>query len=385
MTAAAAAHARPRIAILSPAPLARSPRALKQVRALRGDHDIVTASRGDSPFPEIEHVRLPDREQRWGALGRILYLMVLALHLYPLITRLSAQDHAIRAALGDRDWDLVIAHDVQTATVAETLRSRRGVLVDLHEYFPRQNEHSLAWRVLIAPYFRWILRGPVHRAAATTTVSSGIVEEYRREHDLDPTLIINASPYQERQAAPVHAPLRLVHSGVAAPHRHVEILIDAVKASEADVTLDLYLVGADSDYGRGLRERASADARIRVHEPVPYDELIATLADHDLGLHVLPPINFNHLHALPNKLFDYVQARLGVVIGPSPEMARIVREAGVGVVADDFTADSLHAAIDALTPEAVAEYKAASERSARDLSSERQTEILLNLVSRLLD
>lgn len=375
---------KPRIAILSPTPLTRSPRALKQVRALGNDYEIVTASRGSSPFAHVEHVQLPDREQRWGIAGRLLYLVALVLRLYPLITHLSAQDHAIRVAFSDREWDLVIAHDVQTATVAEHLRPRRGVVVDLHEYAPRQNEHSLAWRLMIAPYFHWILSGTIRRAVATSTISAGIVEEYTREYGFEPTLIINASPYQEREATPVHSPLRLVHSGVAAPHRHVEILIDAVRASTSHLTLDLYLVGLDSEYGRILRQRAASDHRIRLHQPVPYDTLVATLAEHDLGLHVLPPINFNHLHALPNKLFDYVQARLGVVIGPSPEMARIVRESGVGVVTEGFTAESLRAAIDALTPAMVAEYKAASARSAHALSSERQTEIFLEMVSRVL-
>ncbi|MFE6734199.1 glycosyltransferase [Microbacterium sp. NPDC057650] len=375
--------ARPKTLVLSPTPLARSPRARKQVVALRDSHDLVTASRGETPFPGIEHVRLPDVDQRWGLLGRLLYLTALALHLYPLITRLSAQDELIRRRLGDRRWDLIIAHDVQTSAVAEQLTSRR-LMVDLHEYAPRQNEHSRAWRMLIAPYFRWIIRGPVRRASATTTVSQGIVDEYRKEFGLDPTLIINATPYQELTPTPVHSPLRLVHSGVAAPHRHLEILIDAVLQSPADITLDLYLVDSDGAYGSSLRVRAAGDPRISLHPAVPYETLIETLSQHDLGVHVLPPISFNHRHALPNKLFDYVQARLGVIVGPSPEMASIVSASGLGVVTAGFTPASLRDAIDALQPEQVAEFKSAAARGARDLSSEKQMATFTELVARVM-
>lgn len=369
--------------ILSPAPLARSPRARKQVVALRDSHDLVTASRGDSPFPEIEHIRLPDVEQRWGFLGRLLYLAALVLHLYPLITRLSAQDETIRRRLGDRLWDLIIAHDVQTAAVAEQLTSQR-LMVDLHEYAPRQNEHSRAWRILIAPYFRWVIRGPVRRADATTTVSQGIVDEYRSEFGLDPTLIINATPYQDLVPTSVHRPLRLVHSGVAAPHRHLEILVDAVRQSRADITLDLYLVDSDGAYGTSLRDRAGGDHRISLRPAVPYEALIETLSQHDVGVHVLPPISFNHRHALPNKLFDYVQARLGVIVGPSPEMASVVSGEGLGVVTSDFTSEALRDAIDALTPEQATVFKAAAARSARGLSSETQMATFLDLVARVM-
>lgn len=375
---------RTRTLILSPAPLARSPRARKQVIALQASHEVVTASRGESPFPGIEHIRLPEVEQRWGLLGRLLYLAALTLHLYPLITWLSAQDETIRRRLGDRHWDLVIAHDVQTATVAQQLRSRRR-LVDLHEYAPRQNEHSLAWRMLIAPYFRWILRGPVRRADATTTVSQGIVDEYRREFDLNPTLIINATPYQDRTPTAVHTPIRLVHSGVPAVQRRLEVMIDAVVATSADVTLDFFLVEDQSPYMTSLRERARGSDRIRFNKAVPYAQLVDTLGEFDLGLSIFAPTTFNLAWCLPNKFFDYIQARLGVVVGPSPEMKRLVDEYGVGAVLPDFEATSLTEFLDALDVPTVMTWKAASEAHAYELSNETQIEIWSGLIDSLLE
>lgn len=350
--------------------------------ALRQFHDLVTASRGDTPFPDVEHVRLPDSEQRWGWWGRLLYLTSLTLHLYPLITLLSAQDETIRRQLGDRSWDLVIAHDVQTAAVAEQLPSRR-VMVDLHEYAPRQNEHSWAWRSLIAPYFRWILRGPVRRADATTTVSRGIVDEYRREFDLDPALIVNATPYHERVPTPVHKPIRLVHSGVAAVQRRLEMMIDAVIATSADVTLDFYLVDDDTPYMASLRERAKVSKRIRFNKAVPYADLVDTLGDYDLGLSIFAPTTFNLAWCLPNKFFDFIQARLGVVVGPSPEMERVVNDYGIGAVLPDFETKSLTAFLDTLDATTVATWKSASADHAYELSNETQLEIWRELIASL--
>ncbi|NLF05994.1 MAG: glycosyltransferase family 4 protein, partial [Actinomycetales bacterium] len=108
------------------------------------------------------------------------------------------------------------------------------------------------------------------------------------------------------------------------------------------------------------------------------------LNDFDLGVHVLPPVSFNNAWALPNKFFDFVQARLGVVVGPSPEMARLVREHGLGAVAEDFSAKALTAVLDALTPDRVTAWKQASHAAARELSAESQVQTWHRAVTALL-
>src|SRR5690606_33043347 len=140
----------------------------------------------------------------------------------------------------------------------------------------------------------------------------------------------------------------------------------------APMTLDLYLMSNDPGYLEELSSRYAASDRVRIHPPVPPHELPATLNAHDVGVYVLPPVSFNHLWALPNKVFDFVQGRLALVVGPSPEMAALVRRHRLGVVTDDFTAASLARALDGLSQETVREGKAASHAAARELSAEEQ-------------
>jgi alkanesulfonate monooxygenase SsuD/methylene tetrahydromethanopterin reductase-like flavin-dependent oxidoreductase (luciferase family) len=158
-------------------------------------------------------------------------------------------------------------------------------------------------------------------------------------------------------------------------------MLDAVDRVTRPVTLDLYLTENDPGLIAELRDRQSD--RVRLHAPVPYSELIRTLSEYDVGVFVLPPINFNYRWALPNKLFDFVQARLGIIVGPSPEMARVVERHGLGAVADGFSADDLAREIEALTTERVAEWKAASDRAAVELSSETQVRVWRDAVDAL--
>ena len=376
---------RPSILILTYSLISREPRALKQINYFSGRYEVTTAGFGPAPNPKLQHIRLTQENPHSGSLfGRMRHLMLMSLRFYRLRDRFDARDRSALQMLSGEEWDVVIAHDVKTITVANKLKAKSGVLIDLHEYAPRQGDEVLAWRLLIAPYFRWLCRKEVTKATAVTTVSQGIVEEYKRVFGLDAALVVNATPYQEIAPLPVSSPIRLVHSGSPAPARRLEVMVEAVRDSTANVTLDLFLIEGESDYLDRLKALAGGSNRVRFRDAVPYSELVSTLNNFDVGISILPPVNFNHLWALPNKFFDYVQARLGVIIGPSPEMKRIVDEYGIGGVTDDFTAESLVRLLDRLTPEQVASWKDSAHRSARELSSEKQVEVWGEIVARMI-
>jgi hypothetical protein len=151
-------------------------------------------------------------------------------------------------------------------------------------------------------------------------------------------------------------------------------------------TLDLFLVPA-ADGGRYLAELArlaGGSGQVTIHDPVAPADLPATLNRFDVGAFCMPPINVNAEYALPNKFFDFVQARLAHAVGPAPEMARLVREYDLGVVSADFGKDAFVAALRSLDPAAVQAGKLASHEHARDLSSERDIDVVDGIVSRLL-
>jgi hypothetical protein len=151
-------------------------------------------------------------------------------------------------------------------------------------------------------------------------------------------------------------------------------------------TLDLYLVPAADGgrYLRELRELAEGSERITFHEPVAPSELPATLNQYDVGVYSIPPINVNTRLALPNKFFDFVQARLAVALGPSVEMAALTREHDLGVISDDFGQESFTRAVRQLTPQAVQTFKANAHAAARELSSDQDQARTSAMITRLL-
>ncbi len=357
--------------ILSFSPIASDARVLKQVALLRDEYEVTTCGYGEAPTGVADHVRIPDEFAIW----RYPRLAVV-LRQYRWAYRKNQAIASAAGQLAGRRFDVVLADDVDAVPLALSLAPVKGVHADLHEYSPRQHDESPRFRWFVRPFIEWMTRRYVARAASWTTVSSGIAREYERRFGFLPEIVTNAAPYADAEPTPVGEPLRLVHSGAALRNRHLGTLIDGVVGAASGATLDLYLTPNDEVYLAELRESAArAGGRIRLNAPVPYAELAETLRRFDVGVHVLPPVNFNNRWALPNKIFDYVQARLAVLVGPSPEMADYVRRYGIGAVASDFTAPALSEAIDALTAASVAAMKAASHASARELSSESQVAV----------
>ncbi|MDU1122624.1 MAG: glycosyltransferase family 1 protein [Dermabacter sp.] len=359
-----------RLLILSFSPIARDARVLKQVKEFAPRYEVTTCGYEAAPEGVSEHIQIPSTLVSWR-LNRPLTML-------RQFDRVYWSQEVVAwclSRLTGRTFDCVLANDVEAVPLALRLTSPEKIHADLHEYSPRQKEDLRRWRLFVAPYFRFLTRQYVTQVPSVTTVGSGLSEEYAREFGIRADVVTNASPFHDLAPTPVpeDAPLRLVHSGAAMPDRRLDIMIDAV-ARVPDLRFDLYLAPNTPSLVKDLRTQAHklAPERIRVLDPVPYTDLIPTLNNYDVGFYSIPPVSFNQKFSLPNKFFDFVQARLALAIGPSVEMTRIVHEHALGRVASGFDADGLAAMLAELTPQNVRMYKTNSHTVAKELSAESQ-------------
>lgn len=364
----AADAGRKRMLILSFSQIHRDARVLRQIAALSDSYDVTTCGFGPAPSDTVEHLQVRGQVRSWD--GRVLALRQ---YRWTLWTRPGIRE-ALQLLRG-RNFDLVLADEEIAAPVALRVRPNDGVLVDLHEYHSRVLGPETYWYKRARPYIEWMIRTYVTKADAWTTVGPGLAEEYEREYGFRPDVVRNTTPYYEHAVQETAWPPRLVHSGSAVRRRKLELMIDGVAQATNGATLDLYLVKSDPPYFAELEQRAaSTGGRVRVLPPVSYDELMPTVARYDVGISLLAPTTFNLEWSLPNKMFDFVQGRLATIVGPSPEMANLVRETGHGVVTDDYTPEAIAATIDGLTKEQIDAYKRVADANARQLSAEVENE-----------
>src|SRR5581483_4617594 len=229
------------------------------------------------------------------------------------------------------------------------------------------------WRLLVSPAIQYLMRTYVLAAgtplAASLTVCQPIADRYHRELGLRPVVVFNApKPFDGVRAAEIHDPacIRLIHHGYAKRGRGLSHLIEALAHADSRYHLDFMLVDDDRGYIDELRRLGGRLAPGRVHfrAPVAPSDIVRSLGSYDMGFCVIEPSSYNNLMMLPNKLFEYVQARLALCVGPSPAMAALVRGYGLGAVAPTFDPNDVSETLNRLTTAEIAEMKKASSRAA---------------------
>lgn len=357
----------PKLLILTFSPIRSDPRVLKQVELFRGKYRVSTCGYGEAPEGVDDHFALPSDSRGWPSdkLGLVARRYT---RVYNGLTAVLAA----REVLPHGEFDVILANDLNTLPLAFELRPRLGVHADLHEFAPREKEDDLKWRVFVAPFMRWLCRRYLPLAESITTVSQGIAEEYTKDYGVAAGVVTNAAPYSERDVRPVGTPIRLIHSAAGQRYRKLENFIEAMRDAPDWLMLDMIVMPNEPEYVAELKEKAASVPAIRFRDPVPYAKLVATLSEYDVSLVFLPPTNFNLKNALPNKFFEAVQARIGLIVGPSPAMVSLVGQYGLGAVTPDFSADSLRETLHGLTADKIAEWKKAAAVAARPLSAESQ-------------
>lgn len=373
----------PSILILSFSNLATDPRVNRQIRLLRSDFHVTAAGFADPVVEGVEYVALP--QQRRSTAAKIAAAAQLKLGRFASYYWSGEGTQAALTALRGRAFDLIVANDSSAWPLAIALRGNARVLFDAHEYTPREFEDLLWWRIFHQPYKTWLCREYLRRADGVLTVCPGIAEEYEKVFGVRPAVVRNVPPQQSLAPSPVDpSRVRMIHHGGATASRKIETMIGMLDQLDDRFSLDLILVPTEPRYLARLQELGRGQPKVRFLPPVSMREIPAFINRYDLGLYLLEPNSFNNLHALPNKFFEFIQARLGVAIGPSPEMARLVREHACGVVAEDFSPVGFSRALAAVTPTQIETWKQNAHRAADVLCWENESAIFQREIERLL-
>lgn len=348
---------------------------LRQIELLSKFGKVTTIGFGEKPAHATTHIQVPDGlttlPQTFTGVAKLAFRANTAAECSAPAAKwvlINVPDRGV--------WDLVVSNDARVLDLGFALAAGKPVWADMHEWAPEERTHVTSWRLLVAPQMRHLCKKYLPQAALVTTVSNGIVDLYREHFGVSPVLMTNAGPLQDLSPGRVASDkIRCVHSGAAIGGRGLETMVQIFHEDlPAQFELDLYLVpgGDKGAHLEALKSIAAGDPRIRFHDPVAPAELPTTLNRYDLGVFWIPPTHTNARLTLPNKFFDYVQARLGIAIGPSTEMVSELNKYRLGVTADSFESIDLAQSISTMTRKELKSYKAASHAAAESLSFEHQ-------------
>lgn len=368
----------PSLLILTFSPIRSDPRVLKQVELFKDEYRVVTCAYGDAPDDVDEHIALPDSARGWSS-DKVGLITRNYRRVYDGMTAVIAA----RKALPVGHFDIILANDLNTLPLALDLQPRLGVHSDLHEYAPSEKESDAKWRFFVAPFMRWMCRKYLSKARSITTVSQGIADEYARKFRVQVGVVSNAAPYLDAAPTPTGETIKIIYSGAGQRYRKIELILEAMRGVRENIQLDFVVMPNEPDYVQELRDMAKSIPNVNFLEPVPYHELVALLRGYDNAMCFLPNTTFNLQHALPNKFFEAIQARIGVIVGPSPAMIDFIEQYDLGAVVHDFSPESLRAVLNGLGKEDIDRWKSAAALAARPLSAEEQMRIWQESLDRI--
>lgn len=282
-----------------------------------------------------------------------------------------------------RRADLLVSNDLDTLPACFLAsRVRRLPLVyDSHEYFTEVPE--LIGRDFTRKVWRAMEKRILPGLKYAYTVSDSVADAYYKAYGIRMEVIRNL-PLNERKEArwPDQldcGPRRIIiYQGSLNAGRGLENMIAAMQHLEM---FKLQIFG-DGDITKNLKslvKELNVDDRVDFMGRIPFQDLKEYTRQASLGISLEEDLGLNYRFALPNKLFDYIQAGIPVLVSDLQEMRKIVEEYGIGQVQQDpepvKLADQIRQMMD--SDESKMEWKKNLRKAAQDLCWEREEEKLL--------
>ncbi len=279
-------------------------------------------------------------------------------------------------------YNLVILYDLfYLPYVISKLPAGTRLWVDAREYYP-EHFNDLWWRILEGGWMRRTTANYLNKADRVLTVSRGLGDLFQKNFGIKTTLLESCEDHYDIVPGKVDPnSIKIVHHGSASPARQLERMIFMMDHLDNRYHLDMILLGDGTKYHNYLNSLANTRRNVSILPGIPYSSLVRKTSQYDIGIFLAPITTTNLRITLPNKLFQFIQSRLAVLIGPNQEMARIVKEWSNGVVCKDFEPETFATAISTITPEEVFAMKQASHRAAERLNT-REQKNFVQLVAR---
>jgi hypothetical protein len=358
-------------------------RVKRQVSFLQSlDLSVTVASNDGLQLPGTSSIQLKNLKLNW--INKLKLGILLIFKFYEQAYNLQ-YGNALKI---DEHFDLIVANDIEALPLAFSLKKKAKILFDAHEYAPRHFEDRLIWRIFFQGFNQFLCKKYIPFTDAMITVGQRIAEEYHNNYGVNPVVITNAPDFIELEPKKTNpAKIKLIHQGSANPSRKLELMITMMELLDERFELDLMLLKppvthrTSFAYYQKLEKLLVNNQRVRLVPPTSSEKLIEALHEYDMGIILIPPVNFNYANTLPNKFFECIQSRIALAIAPTPEIAQMTKDFNIGIVSSDFTPKSLAAEIAKVTAEQIDSFKKNTLSAAREFNANRNRQLFKEIIN----
>lgn len=311
-----------------------------------------------------------------------------------LIQSIKYLEFLFRAVKSAKAAEIAHCNDLNALPVGWLLKRLYGakVVYDAHEHETETN----GLKGIEKRLKQYLERALIPTADQVITVSPSIAKDYAQLYSLpEPAVVLNCPDYDPAldQTKPQPDIFRqyfnlrpdqkiFLYQGALSTGRGLELLMDAFDSLESDAHV-LVIMG----YGTlesNIAARANQSQRIWFHPAVRPQVLLQYTQSADFGISFIEDRCKSYRYCLPNKLFEYLMAGLPVLVSNLPEMARVVREYNLGIVAHENSVAGVKAALSASLAQDHRVQAANAALASKTFCWQEQAKILTSLYSKLV-
>ena len=256
---------------------------------------------------------------------------------------------------------------------------RKELIFDSHELFSEIPE--LKHRKLIKQFWLTIERWILPKLTKVITVSDAIKKHYKNLYGIEAVVIRNLplekSVHQQSFPFPTENKNIILYQGAVNIGRGIELMLETIKLLDNCV---LVIIGT-GDIIEVLKQKVSSQTlenKVRFMGKVLPKDLKQFTPNATIGLSLEEDIGLNYRYALPNKLFDYIQAEVPVIVADLPEMKKLVETYQVGEILWERSPKSLAKLILKVISN---NYTVALQKAKRELTWTREKDKLIRLLN----
>ncbi len=233
--------------------------------------------------------------------------------------------------------EIILSNDLDTLPASYLASKIRGkkLVYDSHEYFTEVPE--LINRPAIQNTWRKIEKAILPNLKNAYTVCDSIANAYHQQYGTSFQVIRNLPFRNDKIVIPQDKIIHkegakiILYQGALNLGRGIEC---AIKAMQYTKGAQLWLAGDGdlSDKLKHLTNELGLNNNVKFLGRIPLTEMKYITAQADLGISIEEDRGLNYRFALPNKLFDYIQQKVPVMVSNLPEMKKIVENYKVGVI-----------------------------------------------------
>ena len=368
-----------------------APRLHNIYQTLKVKYDIFIA--GDSKpeyLPKNKFMDISTNEKFLSRLKKIVALISYFL-LYPIKfshLKFLLKPNALNLfkKVSFKKIDLVVLHHIDLLPIIVYLKRKEKfkLIVNIHEYYPKEFNDQNNWSIMQL-YWDNLCHEFLNSVDLFLSVNQSISNEFIKNFKVDKRKFILFPNVKEfRNLIPTTISkdkISLVHHGAAIPSRNIELMIKLMDFLPSNFELNLILVERNPSYLKYLKSLKSS--QVKFLEPIDFVDIPQLLNKYDIGLYFLKPSNLNEEYSLPNKFFEFIQARLCIAISPVKEMRNLVLKYDLGIVAEDFNLEKFAKLLSDLSIDSIKRYKQNTNKAAYNLSKDFYNEKVLNEIEML--